>query len=76
MSLNCCGDTKSRRYYSWNAGYVFSTNERTEERKQRGQIRRGEKIEGVELTEAEEEGTRGVGWLYRRVCCYQQGERA
>lgn len=44
-----------------------------EERKQRGQIRRGKKTEGVEWTEAEEEeGTRGVKWLYRRVCYYQQ----
>lgn len=41
-----------------------------------GQIRRGKKTEGIEWTEAEEEeGTRGVKWLYRRVCCYQQGER-
>lgn len=64
MSLNCCAETKPRWYDSWNACYVFSTNERMEGRKQRGPISRGEKAEGVERTEAEEEeGARGVKWL-------------
>lgn len=36
MSLNLGTDTESQRYYSWNACYVFSTNERMKKNKQRG----------------------------------------
>ena len=36
-------DTESQWYYSWNACYVFSTNERMKKNKQRGQIKREKK---------------------------------
>lgn len=47
-----CTDTESRWYYSWNACYVFSTNERMKKNKQRGQIKR-EKGSREENTEGE-----------------------
>lgn len=55
-------DTESQWYYSWNACYVFSTNERMKKNKQRGQIKREKKIERRKRAEAEKEmeGERGI----------------
>lgn len=44
MGLNPHTDTESQWYYSWNACYVFSTNERMKQNKQRGQIKRERKL--------------------------------
>lgn len=55
MGPKARADTESRRYYSWNACYVFSANERMKKNKQWGQIKRGKKTEGAERTEAEKE---------------------
>ncbi len=52
-------DTESQWYYSWNACYVFSTNERMKKNKQRGQIKRGEKKDWEKKTYWGREGKRG-----------------
>lgn len=54
MNPQPCTDTESRWYYSWNACYVFSTNERMKKNKQRGQIKR-EKGSREENTDGEKE---------------------
>lgn len=60
MGPKARADTESRQYYSWNACYVFSANERMKKNKQWGQIKRGKKTEGAECTEAEKELKGGV----------------
>lgn len=68
MGPNPLTDTESQWYYSWNVGYVFSTNERMEKNKQRGQIKR-EKDDWEKKTRWGRKGSGGRKGHAGRLSC-------